>query len=56
MDHTPFLVIGAGPYSIAVAAYAKSLGVEVIVVGKPSILENEHAARHVLAVRPGLAP
>jgi thioredoxin reductase len=35
MDHTPFLTIGAGPYSIAVAAYAKSLGVEVKVIGKP---------------------
>ncbi len=35
MNHIPFLVIGAGPYSIATAAYAKSLGVETLVVGKP---------------------
>ena len=35
MNYTPFLIIGAGPYSIAAAAYAKSLGVEVNVVGKP---------------------
>lgn len=35
MNHTQFLVIGAGPYSIATAAYAKSLGVETTVVGKP---------------------
>ena len=35
MNYTPFLIIGAGPYSIAAAAYVKSLGVEVNVVGKP---------------------
>ena len=34
MNHTSFLIIGAGPYSIA-AAYAKYLGVDVIIVGKP---------------------
>jgi cation diffusion facilitator CzcD-associated flavoprotein CzcO len=34
MVHTRFLIIGAGPYSLATAAYAKSLGVEVLVVGK----------------------
>lgn len=35
MIHTRFLIIGAGPYSIATAAYARHLGVDVIVVGKP---------------------
>lgn len=35
MNHTQFLVIGAGPYSIAVAAYAKARGVETTLVGKP---------------------
>src|SRR5215470_14895830 len=35
MNHTSFLIIGAGPYSIAAAAYAKYLGVDVIIVGKP---------------------
>lgn len=35
MNNTQFLIIGAGPYSIATAAYAKSLGVETTVVGKP---------------------
>ena len=35
MNHTSFLIIGAGPYSIAAAAYAKYLGVDVTVVGKP---------------------
>ena len=35
MNHTSFLIIGAGPYSIAAAAYAKYLGVDITVVGKP---------------------
>jgi FAD-dependent urate hydroxylase len=35
INHTSFLIIGAGPYSIAAAAYAKYLGVDVTVVGKP---------------------
>lgn len=35
MSDTQFLILGAGPYSIATAAYAKSLGVEVTLVGKP---------------------
>lgn len=35
MKRTQFLVIGGGPYSIATAAYAKYLGAEVTVVGKP---------------------
>ena len=35
MTHVEFLIIGAGPYGIATAAYAKSLGLDVSVVGKP---------------------
>ena len=35
MDQTQFLVIGAGPYGLAAAAYAKSRGVEVQIIGKP---------------------
>ena len=35
VTHTRFLVVGAGPYSLATAAYAQSLGVETIVVGRP---------------------
>lgn len=34
MNKTKFLIIGAGPYAIATAAYAQSLGVETMVVGK----------------------
>ena len=33
--HTPLLVIGAGPYGLATAAYAKRTGIEELVVGKP---------------------
>jgi thioredoxin reductase len=34
MKRTEFLVIGAGPYSLATAAYARSLGMDVTIVGK----------------------
>jgi thioredoxin reductase len=34
MDQTEFLVIGAGPYGLAAAAYAKSAGVDVTIVGR----------------------
>ena len=34
MEQTEFLVIGAGPYGLATAAYAKSLGIDVTIVGK----------------------
>jgi cation diffusion facilitator CzcD-associated flavoprotein CzcO len=35
MERTEFLIIGAGPYGLATAAYAKSAGVDVTIVGKP---------------------
>jgi thioredoxin reductase len=35
MKRTEFLIIGAGPYGIAAAGYAKSRGIDVTVVGKP---------------------
>jgi FAD-dependent urate hydroxylase len=34
-EATEFLIIGAGPYSLATAAYARSLGLDVTIVGKP---------------------
>lgn len=34
MKQTKFLVVGAGPYAVATAAYAQSLGVETTVVGR----------------------
>src|SRR5690349_4888295 len=35
MRRSDLLVVGAGPYGIAVAAYAQSLGIDVAIVGKP---------------------
>ncbi|MCA9859379.1 MAG: NAD(P)-binding domain-containing protein [Thermomicrobiales bacterium] len=32
---TDLLVVGAGPYGLGIAAYAKSLGVETAIVGRP---------------------
>ncbi len=29
------LIIGAGPYGLAMAAYAKSRGIEFIIIGRP---------------------
>jgi FAD-dependent urate hydroxylase len=34
-SHTPLLVIGAGPYGLATAAYARRVGIEPLVVGQP---------------------
>ena len=35
MERTEFLVVGAGPYGLATAAYAQWLGTGVTIVGKP---------------------
>ncbi len=32
---TDLLIIGAGPFGLSLAAYAKSLGVDFLVAGKP---------------------
>jgi cation diffusion facilitator CzcD-associated flavoprotein CzcO len=34
-EHTPLLVVGAGPYGLATAARARERGIETVVVGKP---------------------
>ena len=34
-DTTDLLIVGAGPYGLAVAAYARHLGIDHVVVGKP---------------------
>jgi cation diffusion facilitator CzcD-associated flavoprotein CzcO len=39
--HTPLLVIGAGPYGLATAAYAKRTGIEQLVIGKPMAFWHE---------------
>jgi FAD-dependent urate hydroxylase len=48
MKKTEFLVIGAGPFSLATAAYARYLGVEVTVVGKTLEFWNHHMPRGML--------
>jgi FAD-dependent urate hydroxylase len=35
MKNTNLLIIGAGPYGLAMAAYAKHLGIDHLVIGKP---------------------
>ncbi|MDP9134148.1 MAG: dimethylaniline monooxygenase, partial [Actinomycetota bacterium] len=34
-EHTPLLVIGAGPYGLATAAEARRLGIPTVVLGEP---------------------
>jgi len=45
MIKTKFLVIGAGPYGLAAAGYAKALGVETTVIGKPLDFWKTHMPR-----------
>src|SRR4029450_11244888 len=45
MRQAQLLVVGAGPYGIAVAAYAKWLGIDVGVVGKPPDLWKTNMPR-----------
>jgi FAD-dependent urate hydroxylase len=40
--HTPLLVIGAGPYGLATAAYAMRVGIEPLVVGQPMAFWREN--------------
>lgn len=35
MQQTEFLIVGAGPYGLAAAAYAKATGLQAVIVGKP---------------------
>jgi cation diffusion facilitator CzcD-associated flavoprotein CzcO len=41
-DHTALLVIGAGPYGVAVAAYAQARGIATVVAGHPMALWRQH--------------
>ena len=45
MERTEFLVIGAGPYGLATAAYAKWLGIGVTIVGKTLDFWKSHMPR-----------
>ena len=42
MNETDLLIIGAGPYGLAVASYAGRLGLECMVVGDPMSFWRDH--------------
>jgi FAD-dependent urate hydroxylase len=42
MERTQFLVVGAGPYGLAAAAYARTRGIDVKVVGRPMDFWKTH--------------
>ncbi len=42
MDHTPLLIVGAGPFGLALAAHARELGIEHRVVGKAMGFWTDH--------------
>jgi cation diffusion facilitator CzcD-associated flavoprotein CzcO len=41
-DRTSLLVIGAGPYGVAVAAYARARGIDTVIAGQPMALWRRH--------------
>lgn len=46
--HTPFLVIGAGPFGLAMAAHAEDRGIEHLVVGRPMAFWKDHMPRGMI--------
>ena len=42
MKETDLLIIGAGPYGLAVASYSRRLGIECLVVGDPMSFWRDH--------------
>ena len=42
MNETDLLIIGAGPYGLAVASYARRLGLECVVAGDPMSFWRDH--------------
>ena len=42
MERTQLLVVGAGPYALATAAFAEQNGVEAVVLGRPMEFWREH--------------
>jgi thioredoxin reductase len=46
--HTPLLVIGAGPYALSTAAYAKRHGIDPIVAGEPMGFWRGHMPERML--------
>jgi thioredoxin reductase len=41
-DRTSLLVIGAGPYGVAVAAHARAQGIDTVIAGQPMALWRRH--------------
>ncbi len=41
-EHTDLLIIGAGPFGLAMAAHARQLGVEHVVIGQPMSFWKNH--------------
>ena len=35
MEHVPLLIVGAGPFGLSLAAYARRHGIEYLMVGRP---------------------
>jgi FAD-dependent urate hydroxylase len=48
VEHTPLLVLGAGPYGLATAALARHRGLETMVVGQPMGFWRENMPRGML--------
>ncbi len=42
MDQTELLIVGAGPFGLAMAAQARTLGIDHLLVGKPMSFWREH--------------
>jgi thioredoxin reductase len=45
MVRVPLVVIGAGPYGLAVGAYARHTGIETVVLGEPMLFWRGHMPR-----------
>ncbi len=46
--HSPLLVIGAGPFGLAMAAHAKGRGIDHLVVGRPMSFWREHMPKGMI--------
>src|SRR5215510_7060796 len=46
--HTSFLIIGAGPFGLAMAVQAKELGIEHVLVGRPMSFWKSHMPERMM--------